>query len=244
MEHQEKKLHITKIPNHLALILDGNGRWALKRGLKRYEGHQKGIETLGEIARAAFNKGLKYLSAYVFSTDNFKRSSIEVNFLMSQAKNYFKKYLDTPQEKEEYTLHIIGELTNLDDELKLLIEKVNNKNSKNSYHLILAFNYGSQEEIVNVTKKIAYQVKEGNLDVNDITKDIISKNLYTNAFPPVDFLIRTSGEVRLSNFMLWQLSYSELYFTDVLWPDFNSLELEKALIDFEKRERRFGKEHT
>ncbi len=235
---------ITKIPQHVALILDGNGRWALQRDLPRTKGHEEGIKTLAEIVKEARNLGIKCLTAYAFSTDNFKREKYEVDYLMYKAEEYFLEYLKKAPNDSKYHLNIIGEKTNLSPRLIELINQINEMKFESELEFNLAFNYGSQEEITNAVKKIAALVENKKLDINQIDKDLITQNLYTSKCPPVDLVIRTSGEQRLSNYLLWQISYSELYFTTTYWPDFSVEEFHKALVNYSSRERRFGKEHA
>lgn len=235
---------ITKLPKHVALILDGNGRWAIQRNLPRTKGHEEGIKTLGEIVKEARNLGIKCLTAYAFSTDNFKREKYEVDYLMYKAEEYFLDYLKKAPNDCKYHLNVIGERTNLSPRILNLIDRINDLKFESEFEFNLAFNYGSQEELTNAFKMIAKEVQVGNLDIEQIDKGLISQYLYTSNNPAVDLVIRTSGEQRLSNYLLWQISYSELYFTNTYWPDFSVEEFHKALANYSTRERRFGKEHA
>ena len=228
-----------KIPNHVGIILDGNGRWAEKRGLKRSEGHKAGYENLKKLSIHILNSGVKYLSLYVFSTENFKRSEEEVGYLMNLFVNKFKK--DSNFFKDNNIKVIFsGTKNNLRDDVINAIDYLINETKDNKAGILnICLNYGSRQEIVDMTKKIASKVLNKEIKIDKITDDIIRDNLY-NSLPDIDFLIRTSGELRLSNFMLWQLSYAELYFPNTYFPDFNEEEFDNALLVFNKRERRFG----
>lgn len=222
-----------KLPNHIAIILDGNGRWAQKKGLPRNLGHKQGVETLIKISRYCSDIGVKNLTVYAFSTENWNRPKKEVEFLMNLLKEYFQG-LDKNLRKRNIKLKVIGERTNLSKELLDIINFVE-ENSKYNTGMILniAFNYGGKDEIVNAVKSM----------INDkviISKENIDKYLYTNESGNVDLLIRTSGEQRISNFLLWQIAYAEFYFTKVHWPDFSKKELNKAIEAYQNRDRRFG----
>ena len=217
---------------HLAIIMDGNGRWAKQRGLKRIEGHKKGAEVVKEITTyCANNPEIEILTLYAFSTENWKRPKMEVDFLMKLLDNWLKKELDT-YIKNDVKFETIGDISKFSDKLKKRIEytKEVTKNNKKLTQ-ILALNYGSRDEITRAVKKL--------IEKNEaITPENIQKNLDISR--DVDLLIRTSGEIRVSNFLLWQIAYAEMFFTKTLWPDFNSKELENILNEFKKRERRFG----
>jgi len=217
---------------HLAIIMDGNGRWAKKRGLKRIEGHKKGAEVVKEITTyCANNPEIDILTLYAFSTENWKRPKMEVEFLMKLLDNWLKKELDT-YIKNDVKFETIGDISKFSDKLKKRIEytKEITKNNKKLTQ-VLALNYGSRDEITRAVKKLVEKNEE-------ITPENIQKNL--DITRDVDLLIRTSGEIRVSNFLLWQIAYAEMFFTKTLWPDFNSKELEEILNEFKKRERRFG----
>lgn len=222
-----------KLPNHLAIILDGNGRWAKKRGLPRTMGHRQGVETLVKIVRCCSEIGIKNLTVYAFSTENWNRPEQEVNYLMNLLEEYFKG-LGKKLKNRNIKLKVIGEKTRLSDKLISIINEVQEETKNNTGMIFnIAFNYGSKDEIINAVKNM----------VNDnvtITKENLDNYLYTNESGNVDLLIRTSGEQRISNFLLWQIAYAEFYFTDVHWPDFKEKELEKALENYQNRDRRFG----
>ncbi len=235
------KINTKFIPKHVAVIMDGNGRWAKKRGLTRVLGHRKGVNAVRETVEAAAELNIEALTLYTFSTENWNRPKSEINTLMSILVNSLKKELPTFQ-KNNVKLQTIGNIEKLPKkakkELKETIEK-----TKNNTHLTLtlALNYGSREEIVNTTKLISKKIVNNELKVEEIDENTINNHLYTFTLPDVDFLIRTSGELRISNFLLWQIAYAELFFTEVLWPDFNKEEFYKAIINYQSRERRFGK---
>ena len=228
-----------KIPNHVAIIMDGNGRWAQKKGLKRTKGHQMGAQVLKKISEYVYDKKIKVLSVFAFSTENWKRDKEEVDYLMDLFIKVFKDNFKSIKEKG-VKIVFSGVKTKLNDkvlkEMKRMTEET--KNNKNGVFNI-CLNYGGQDEIVEATKKIVSDVKEGKIKIDDINKDMYNNYLF-NDLPPIDLMIRTSGEFRISNFMLWQMAYAELYFTDVLWPDFDEKELDKAIDSFNKRDRRFG----
>lgn len=228
-----------KIPYHVGLILDGNGRWAQEKGKKRSEGHKAGYDNLKKLSIYILNKGVKFLSVYVFSTENFKRSEEEVSFLMNLIIKKFKSdaryFMDN-----NVKLVFSGSRIGLRDDVLDAVDYITDLTKNNTNGVLnICLNYGSRLEIVDMTKKIAKQVLDQKINIDDINEDIISKNLYQN-LPNIDFLIRTSGEVRLSNFMLWQLSYAEMYFPKTYFPDFNEEEFDKALDVYNKRDRRFG----
>jgi undecaprenyl diphosphate synthase len=225
---------------HVALVMDGNGRWANERALERLRGHAKGAERVRHIVRASLDMNISHLTLFAFSTENWKRSEKEVNGLM----NLFKKFMISDRKK----LHIngvkvrfIGDRDNLDENIKKLMNELEISTIKNDkLHLTIALNYGGRDEIVRATKKISHKVLMGLLDIDKITNDIFSKNLDTFDLPDPDIVIRTSGEMRTSNFLPWQCVYSEFYFEESNWPDFNKAIYRKILIDFKKRNRRFG----
>lgn len=227
------------IPNHVGIILDGNGRWAKQRNKSRSEGHKAGYDNLKKLSVYILNKGVKYLSIYVFSTENFKRSAEEVGFLMNLIVTKFKKdskYFMDNNVKVVFS----GSREGLRKDVLEATDYLTNLTKNNTNGILnVCLNYGSRLEIEDMTKKIAKQVKDGIINIDDINEEIINKNLYQD-LPDIDFLIRTSGEYRISNFMLWQLSYAELYFPETYFPDFNEKEFDKALIEYNKRDRRFG----
>lgn len=228
-----------KIPNHVAIIMDGNGRWATKRGKKRSMGHLEGSKTLEKLALHAIKKGVKILSVYAFSTDNFKRSKEEVDYLMDLFITMFKNKMKKI-EKEGIRIVFSGRRHPLrDDVLDAMGEIVDNTKNNQNGILNICLNYGGQEEIVDASKKMALDLLNKNISIEDIDKVSFSKYLYQD-LPPVDLLIRTSGEYRISNFMPYQITYAEFYFTDVLFPDFKEDEFDKAIDSFNHRDRRFG----
>ena len=230
---------MTKIPNHVAIIMDGNGRWAQKRGLKRTKGHQKGAETLKKISEYIFSKDVKILSVFAFSTENWKRDKEEVDFLMNLFLKSFKDNFDSLK-KKGVKIIFSGVKYKLDKKVISAMEKMMNETKNNTNGIFnICLNYGGQDEILEATKQISLDVKEGKISTDEINKDMYENYLF-NDLPPIDLMIRTSGEYRISNFMLWQMAYAELYFTDVLWPDFDEKELDKAIDSFNKRDRRYG----
>ena len=227
------------IPKHVAIIMDGNGRWATKRNLSRSIGHLEGSKTLKKIVEYAFSNGIEILSVFAFSTENFKRSKEEVNYLMNLFVKMFKDYFDELNEKGIKIVFSKKE-SGLPDKLENIIKDVTEKTKDNKNGIFnVCINYGGQDEIVDVVKKISKKVLDGNINIDDINKNIIEENLYQK-LPPIDLLIRTSGEYRISNYMLWQMAYSEMYFTNTYFPDFDEFELKKAIEVYSKRDRRFG----
>lgn len=227
------------IPKHVAIIMDGNGRWAEQRGLKRSDGHKAGSEALKKVVEYAFNNGIEVLSVFAFSTENFKRSAEEVNYLMNLFVVVFKKYFNKLHNKGikiVFSKKEEGLPVNLEKLIKDITEKTKN-NKKGIFNVCI--NYGGYDEIIDMTKKISAKVKNNELDINDINAHVINENLY-QVLPPIDLVIRTSGEYRISNFMLLQMAYAELYFTNTYFPDFNDAEFEKALNEYKNRNRRFG----
>lgn len=229
-----------KVPEHIAIILDGNGRWAKKRGMPRNFGHLQGAKNVEQICSDAYDLGVKYLTVYTFSTENWKRSVEEVNGIMNILRQYLNSF-KTHVKREKLTVRVIGDRSRLDDDINELIDELweMSKDHK-GLTLTLALNYGGRDEITRAVRKLADQVKEGALLPEQIDEAAISKELDTYYMPDPALLIRTSGELRLSNYLLWQLAYTEFYFTDVLWPDFDKKELEKAIEYFNGRDRRYG----
>jgi len=229
------------IPKHIAIIMDGNGRWAQQKGQPRVFGHQTGVDSVREIAEAAAEIGIKYLTLYTFSTENWQRPQDEVVALMSLLVQTIKGELPTLK-KNRIRLHAIGDLGALPEETqKELQEAIALTEDHDRMTLVLALSYSAKWEITQAVKRIAKQVEKGDLDVNHINEDIIAKSLATHDIPDPELLIRTSGETRISNFLLWQIAYAELYFTPVFWPDFRKNNLYQAILNFQNRERRFGK---
>jgi undecaprenyl diphosphate synthase len=230
-----------QLPNHVAVIMDGNGRWAKQRGLPRIEGHRRGANALKEMLRYCKDLGVKTLTAYAFSTENWGRPTGEVNFLMSLFERLLQKELKE-MEEEEVCINFIGDLTPLPHSLQQEMHRSMERTKNNQgVFFNVAINYGSRHEMINACKAIAEKVQQGELSAGSIDDQIISQHLYTAASPDPDLLIRTSGEMRLSNFMLWQLAYTEIYVTDTLWPDFNHEQFDRAIVAFQQRDRRFGK---
>ncbi len=230
-KHNENRV----LPEHIAIIMDGNGRWAKKRSLPRTAGHVAGAKTFKSIARYCNKIGLKYLTVYAFSTENWKRPQLEVEGIMNLLRDYLK---DAENFKDEnIKVNFIGDRTPLADDIKELMIK-NEEGSKNATGLTLniAINYGGRDEITNAVKKI---IASG-IKPEDVTEDVISNNLYTAGMPDPDFIIRPSGEFRLSNYLIWQSAYAEYWFSDILWPEFTAKHLEKAIDDYNRRNRRFG----
>ena len=228
------------IPNHVAIILDGNGRWAKKKGMPRTYGHVKGCENLEKICSVAKELGVKYLTVYAFSTENWKRSKEEVDALMKLFRNYMKKCIKISRDNK-MQVHVIGDPTAFDPDLQEKIKELEEYSSQyDELYFQIALNYGSRDEIKRAVQKIAEDVKAEKLNPEEISEQTISDYLDTKGLPDPDLLIRTSGEERLSNFLMWQLAYTEFYFTDVAWPDFDKAEFEKAIAKYNQRDRRFG----
>ncbi len=231
---------LLNIPKHVAIIMDGNGRWAKKRGLPRSMGHSKGIETFKQICEAADNFGIKALTVYAFSTENWKRPQEEINYLFDAAYDFLEKYQSTLIQRQT-RMFVSGKIDVLPERLKLKIEELIEKTKHfDKLYLNIALNYGSYLEITNACKEIANKVVNKQLTIDEISDVVISNHLYTKELPPIDLMIRTGGEKRLSNFMLFQLAYSEIAFVNTLWPDFTKKEFYNVLQDFNKRNRRYG----
>lgn len=228
------------LPKHIAVIMDGNRRWAKAKGLEVKAGHKEGGENLKRIARYANKIGIKYLTVYAFSTENWKRTKEEVGALMFLLQWYLNDLLNNEQ-LEGIRINVLGDITRLDTGIQKLINELMDR-TKNEKGLVLniAFNYGGRNELVEATKKIAKKVKDGEIDIKDIDEDLISNNIYTAGMPDPDLLIRPGGELRTSNFLPWQLTYSEFVFTDKYWPDFTEEDLDEAILEYEKRNRKFG----
>jgi undecaprenyl diphosphate synthase len=229
-----------KIPQHVAIIMDGNGRWAKKRGLPRTMGHAQGAKVVEQILEDADHMGIKYLTVYAFSTENWSRPDSEVKALMNLLRTYMKTSL-AKCAKNNVRIRVIGDRTKLDDDLQKAIANLEeNTKSNTGIGFQIAINYVARDEMRRAVTRLCEKAKEGTLDPRDITEETISDSLDTAGIPDPDLLIRTCGEERLSNFLMWQLSYSELYFTDCAWPDFTKQELEKAVDAYNHRERRYG----
>lgn len=235
-----QELDKNRIPEHIAIICDGNGRWAKKRLQPRTMGHRKGGFNIRDIARSCNKLGIKYVTFFCFSTENWNRPKSEVNYLMTAPLRFIKRF-----EKDilngESQIRLIGRKDRLSKEF---LDTFNNLEEKTKDHkgvvVSLCVDYGSYDEITTAIKEIAQEYKDNKINLDDINENLVNNHLFTKGYPKLDLLIRTSGEYRISNFLLWQLAYAELYFTDVLWPDFNEKELIKALLDYQRRDRRFG----
>ena len=240
MKSYKEKINLKKLPKHIAIIMDGNGRWALKNGLSRVDGHYEGVDSVRNIAEAAASIGIKYITLYTFSTENWNRPKDEVDALMGLFVETIIKELDTLN-KNDIKLNAIGDLNSLPGEnYQKLMETMEKTSSNSTMTLTLAMSYSSRWEITNAVKNIVQDVELGKLNYEDITEEVFESKLTTAGIPDPELLIRTSGELRISNYLLWQIAYSELYFTDVLWPDFREENLYKAIVEYQDRERRFG----
>ncbi len=229
-----------KIPQHVAIILDGNGRWAKSKGMPRNYGHVQGAKTVEVICEEAYRMGIQYLTVYAFSTENWNRPEDEVSALMGLLRNYMKTCLKTAA-KNNMCVRVIGEKSRLDEDIRKRIGELEEATKENTgLHFQIGINYGGRDEIIRAAKKLAVQVREGMLQPEDITQERFDGMLDTAGIPDPDLLIRTCGEQRISNFLLWQLAYTEFYFTPVAWPDFTKEELEKAVAAYNKRDRRYG----
>ncbi len=229
-----------KIPNHVAIILDGNGRWAKSKGMPRNYGHVQGAKTVETICEEAYRMGIQYLTVYAFSTENWNRPKDEVDALMGLLRNYMKTCLKTAA-KNNMCVRIIGEKSRLDADIRKRMEQLEEATRNNTgLHFQIAINYGGRDEIVRAVQKLAKEVAEGRIAADAVTEEMISEALDTKGIPEPDLLIRTCNEQRISNFLLWQIAYTELYFTPIAWPDFSREELEKAIAAYNKRDRRYG----
>ena len=228
------------IPQHVAIILDGNGRWAKAKGMPRNYGHAQGSKNVEKICEGARCMGIKYLTVYAFSTENWNRPKEEVNALMKLLRNYMKTCLKTAA-KNDMKVRVIGDITKLDEDIqKRILELEEATKNNGGLNFQIAINYGSRDEITRAVRTLAEDVKEGKLMPEEVNEACIERYLDTHDIPDPDLLIRTSGEQRLSNYLLWQLAYTEFYFTDVPWPDFSKQELEKAIEQYNRRDRRYG----
>ncbi|MFH1459836.1 MAG: isoprenyl transferase [Candidatus Omnitrophota bacterium] len=229
-----------QVPEHIAIIMDGNGRWAKKRRLPRIAGHKRGAEVVKEIVRTCDKLGVKFLTLYTFSTENWKRPTKEINFLMHLLSFILNKEIKELKENNARLL-TIGDISKLPKKAQVVIAQAKNETKNNTgLSLVLALNYGARTEIKDAAVALAQDIKQGKILSEKVTENIFAQYLYTAQIPDPDLLIRTSGEMRLSNFLLWQLSYSEFYITDKLWPEFDKEELKKAISVYQKRNRRFG----
>ncbi|WP_372776782.1 isoprenyl transferase [Mangrovibacterium sp.] len=237
----KEKLNASKIPEHVAIIMDGNGRWAAQHGNERFHGHEQGVESVRSVLEGASEIGIKYLTLYAFSTENWSRPKAEVDALMGLLVYAINNETESLKEKN-IRLRMIGDYNSLPPEVQEKLDwSINELKDCTGVNLILALSYSSKWEITEAIRKIAVDTKSGKIQPEEINKELIDKYLATNGIPDPELLIRTSGEARISNFLLWQIAYCELYFTPVLWPDFNKENLFEAVSDFQNRERRFGK---
>ena len=229
-----------KIPQHVAIILDGNGRWAKAKGMPRNYGHAQGSKNVERICEDAYKMGIKYLTVYAFSTENWNRPKGEVDALMKLLRNYMKTCLRTA-EKNRMKVKVIGDITPLDEDIRKRIAELEEASQNNDgLNFQIAINYGSRDEMIRAVRRIGFEIEKGIVKAEDIDEELFAEHLDTAGIPDPDLLIRTSGELRLSNYLLWQLAYSEFYFTDVPWPDFTKEELEKAIMQYNSRDRRYG----
>ena len=235
MQEQE-----VKIPSHIAIILDGNGRWAKKRNMPRNYGHTQGSKTVEKICEDAYKIGVKYLTVYAFSTENWKRPKDEVDAIMKLLRSYLQTSKKTAK-KNNMRVRILGDKTGLSEDIQKSIDELEEVSSENTgLNLQVAINYGGRDEIIRAVKALSLDIKKNTIAIDNIDENVMENYMDTKGIPDPDLLIRTSGEKRLSNFLLWQLAYTEFYFTDVLWPDFDKKELMKAIEYYNSRVRRFG----
>ena len=235
------KIDLNRLPSHIAIIMDGNGRWAKEKGKNRIFGHSNGVESVRQVSECCAELGVKHMTLYAFSTENWNRPKIEVDILMKLLINSLKSEVKSLIEND-IKLSTIGNIERLPKSARNKLLEVKEKTAGNKgMTLTLALSYGSREEIIYAIKDISSKVKDNVISIDNIDESIINQHLYTRNLPDVDLLIRTSGEHRISNFLLWQIAYAELYFTKVLWPDFGEIDLYEAIISYQNRERRFGK---
>lgn len=241
MSEKLQSINLNNVPNHIAIIMDGNGRWAKKKGMQRVFGHRNALQAVREAVAASADIGTKFITLYAFSTENWNRPKLEVDALMSLLISSLKKELPDFH-KNGIKVNSIGATEQLPKRAQKVLQEVIDETSKNTtITLTFALSYGAREEIVNAIKNISKKVVNNEIDMKKINEKVINNHLYTFNLPDVDLMIRTSGEQRISNFLLWQMAYAELYFTDVLWPDFRKDDLFEAIINYQNRERRFGK---
>jgi undecaprenyl diphosphate synthase len=237
----KENINPERVPQHIAIIMDGNGRWAKQKGKMRLSGHNEGAKALKNIIETAANTGVKFLTVYAFSTENWNRPKDEVSGLMNLLMSSMEKEIKNVQ-KNGIKISVIGDKSKLPDKVRKKVEKaIEATKSNKKFNVIIALSYSGRWELVNAIKNITEDIMSNKISLDNITEDSVSQYLTTVGIPDPELLIRTSGEYRISNFLLYQLAYSELYFTDVLWPDFSSEEFYKAIIDYQSRERRFGK---
>ncbi|MDE5784276.1 MAG: isoprenyl transferase [Prevotella sp.] len=235
----KNEIDMTRIPQHIAIIMDGNGRWAMERGKERTYGHQAGVEAVRRITSECTRLGVKYLTLYTFSTENWNRPADEVAALMGLVLTSLE---DEIFMKNNVRFRVVGDLERLPEVVRQKLRATEEHTAKNdAMTMVVALSYSSKLELVRTMQQIASEVKDGQMDINDIDEKTIDSRLWTNFMPDPDLLIRTGGEVRISNYLLWQIAYSELYFCDTYWPDFDEAELHKAILSFQSRQRRYGK---
>lgn len=235
----KNEIDMTRIPQHIAIIMDGNGRWAMERGKERTYGHQAGVEAVRRITSECTRLGVKYLTLYTFSTENWNRPADEVAALMGLVLTSLE---DEIFMKNNVRFRVVGDLERLPEVVRQKLRATEEHTAKNdAMTMVVALSYSSKLELVRTMQQIASEVKDGQMDINDIDEKTINGRLWTNFMPDPDLLIRTGGEVRISNYLLWQIAYSELYFCDTYWPDFDEAELHKAILSFQSRQRRYGK---
>ncbi len=235
----EKKLDMTRIPEHIAIIMDGNGRWATERGKERSYGHQAGVDAVRRITSECTRLGVKYLTLYTFSTENWNRPEDEIAALMGLVLTSLE---DEIFMKNNVRFRVVGDVDRLPANVRQKLRETEEHTAGNdTMTMVVALSYSSRWEITNATRKIAQLVKDGKMDINDITEATLDENMVTNFMPDPELLIRTGGELRISNYLLWQIAYSELYFCDTYWPDFSEDDLHTAIADYQQRQRRFGK---
>ncbi|MBE6755517.1 MAG: di-trans,poly-cis-decaprenylcistransferase [Ruminococcaceae bacterium] len=235
--------HFEVLPKHVGVIMDGNGRWAKNRGLERSEGHKAGANVFRTICEYACDLGIECITFYAFSTENWARPEMEIKGIMSLLRSYLLEALDRKKENEEKGMRIkfVGDVSRVDKDLQKMIKIIEKQSAGKTRTVVnIAVNYGGKQEILRSVKEIAKGIERGNLSADDVTEELIEKNLYTPDFPSCDLIIRPSGEYRLSNFLTWQSAYSEFWFSDILWPDFTVENFNEALRAYEKRNRRFG----
>lgn len=238
---QKEKVKNQKVPRHVAIIMDGNGRWAKKKGYMRAMGHENGVDALRNIATAAAEIGVKHLTVYAFSSENWKRPKSEINALMTLLVSSLRKELKTLNDND-IRLCAIGQIDTLPTKCHRELQEVMRLTANHNHmDLVLALSYGSRQELTQAAQSLAQKVQQGNLAPEDISEQTLEQALYTKDFPNPDLLIRTSGEYRISNYLLWQIAYSELYFTNTLWPDFGKEDFYEAILSYQNRERRYGK---
>ncbi len=239
----KEQLQQINLPKHIGIIMDGNGRWATQRGLERSEGHRAGADAFRKICEYGADIGLECMTFYAFSTENWKRPAKEISAIMELFRDYLEEARDREKENERRGLkfHFLGNKKGLPKDIVLMLDALEKRTADKKVMTVnLAINYGGRDEILHSVKEIAKKVKKGKLEIDDITQDVIGNNLYTKGQPDPDLIIRPSGEYRLSNFMIWQAAYSEFWFSDILWPDFTTDDLDRAIADYSARNRRFG----